>query len=107
MTASLGSAGVQHRVCQRPDLEYGEGVSELNPMAQRRALYVTAFFRALTTSLLGVLLGVYLAKLHVTGAAFGAVISSGLIGAALAAVLATFFADSFGRRRFLIALATL
>jgi MFS family permease len=31
----------------------------------------------------------------------------GLIGAALAAVLATFFADSFGRRRFLIGLALL
>jgi len=71
-------------------------------MIERRALYVTAFVRAVTTSLVGVLLGVYLARLGVTGASFGVVVSSGLVGAALAAVVATFFGDALGRRRFLL-----
>jgi hypothetical protein len=31
-------------------------------MSERRILYVTGFIRAVTTSLVGVLLGVYLAK---------------------------------------------
>jgi MFS family permease len=76
-------------------------------MLERRALYVTAFVRAVTTSLVGVLLGVYLARLNVTGPAFGAVVSSGLIGAALAAIVATFFGDMLGRRRFLMLLTLL
>lgn len=70
----------------------------------RHALYVTAFVRAATTSLTGVLIGVYLARLHVTGAAFGSVVSAGLVGAALAAVAATFLGDRLGRRRFLLLL---
>lgn len=76
-------------------------------MSERRALYVTAFLRAVTTSLVGVLLGVYLARLQVTGAAFGGVISAGLVGAALAALVATFFGDVLGRRRFLLLLTSL
>jgi len=76
-------------------------------MSQRRILYVTAFIRALTTSLVGVLLGVYLAKLELTGAAFGAVVSVGLLGAASAAVAATFLGDRIGRRRFLLLLTAL
>ncbi|MDP3153558.1 MAG: MFS transporter [Archangium sp.] len=81
--------------------------TDLDQPAERRALYLTAFFRALTTSLLGVLLGVFLARQHITGAAFGAIVSSGLVGAALAAICATFFADRWGRRRFLIVLSLL
>ncbi len=73
-------------------------------MHERRTLYVTAFVRALTTSLVGVSLGFHLARLGITGAAFGAVISAGLTGAALAAVVATFFGDSLGRRRLLVLL---
>ena len=76
-------------------------------MVDRRALYVTAFVRAVTTSLVGVLLGVYLARLNVTGALFGAIVSAGLVGATLAAVFATFFGDALGRRRFLQALTLL
>lgn len=76
-------------------------------MFERRALYVTAFLRAVTTALVGVLLGVYLARLEITGAAFGAIVSSGLIGAALAAVVATFAGDRIGRRRFLILVTSL
>ena len=76
-------------------------------MPERRALYVTAFVRAVTTSLVGVLLGVYLARLNLTGAAFGNIVSAGLFGAALAAIVATFFGDRLGRRRFLMLLTLL
>jgi MFS family permease len=73
----------------------------------RRLLYAVAFLRALTTSAIGVTLGAYLARLGLRGAELGAVLSCGLAGAALAAVIATFVADRVGRRRFLIALAAL
>jgi MFS family permease len=76
-------------------------------VTDRRLLYTTAFLRAVTTSLVGVLLGVYLGRQGISGAAFGSIVSSGLIGAAFAAVLATFFADRIGRRRFLLALTSL
>jgi len=76
-------------------------------MKERRVLYVTAFVRATTTSLVGVLLGVYLARLDITGAAFGAILSAGLAGAALAALVATFAGDQLGRRRFLMTLTLL
>src|SRR5262245_52898388 len=76
-------------------------------MHDRRTLYATAFLRAVTTSLTGVLLGVYLARLHVEGAEFGRIVSAGLVGAALAAVAATFLGDRFGRRRSLVVLTLL
>ena len=76
-------------------------------MFERRALYVTAFVRAVTTSLVGVLLGVYLARQNITGATFGSIISAGLVGAALAAVIAAFLGDRVGRRHFLILLTLL
>jgi MFS family permease len=73
-------------------------------MLARRILYVTAFARAVSTSLTGVLLGVYLARHGIVGAVFGAILSAGLLGAALAAVGATFFGDRVGRSRFLLVL---
>jgi len=76
-------------------------------MTDRRILYVTAFVRAITTSLVGVLIGVYLARENVPGAALGRIVSAGLVGAALAAVFATFFGDRLGRRRVLIVLTLL
>ena len=76
-------------------------------MSGRRIFYVTAFLRALATSLVGVLIGVQLARQGVTGAAVGAITSAGLGGAALAALLATLIGDRVGRRRFLVALAGL
>jgi MFS family permease len=76
-------------------------------MLERRVLYITAFVRAVTTSLVGVLIGVYLAHQGITGAALGTIVSTGLAGAALAAVVATFLADRIGRRRFLIVVAVL
>jgi MFS family permease len=76
-------------------------------MLERRALFVTAFLRAVATGLVGVLLGVYLARQEITGAAFGFIVSAGLVGATLAAVVATFFGDRVGRRRFLLLLTLL
>jgi MFS family permease len=54
-----------------------------------------------------VLIGVYLARQGITGAALGRIVSAGLVGAALAAAVATFLADRIGRRRFLTLLAAL
>src|SRR5262245_16747094 len=74
-------------------------------LADRRLLYATAFLRAITTSTIGVTAGSYLATLEVSPRALGAVISCGLAGASLAALVATLYADRIGRRRFLIATA--
>ena len=71
-------------------------------MSDRRVLLATAFLRSVTNGLVGVLLGVYLARLEISGRAFGAIVSAGLVGAALAAVVATFAGDRIGRRRFLV-----
>lgn len=68
----------------------------------RRLLYVSAFVRAMATSTAGVTLGGFLARLDARGAELGVIVSAGLAGAAVAAVLATFFADRIGRRRFLV-----
>ena len=73
----------------------------------RSLLYTVAFLRAVATSAIGVTLGTFLARLDLRGATLGLVMSCGLAGAALAAVITTFAADRFGRRRFLIALAVL
>lgn len=76
-------------------------------MLDRRTLYVTAFVRAVTTSLVGVLLGVYLARVEIVGSVFGAIVSAGLGGAVLAAIAATLLGDRFGRRRSLLLLTAL
>jgi MFS family permease len=70
-------------------------------------LYASAFVRALATGMLGVLLGIYLARVGLSVAATGAVITAGLAGAAVATLLGTVSADRVGRRRFLAALAIL
>ncbi len=76
-------------------------------MADRRPLYFAVFFRALATGMMGVLLGVHLAKLQVGAASSGLIIAAGLAGVAGAAVLATFAGDRWGRKRILIGLALL
>ncbi len=76
-------------------------------MTDRRILYAAAFLRALATGMVGVIAGLYLARLGLSPAASGLVIGGGLAGAALATLLATLRADRIGRRRFLIALAIL
>jgi phosphate-selective porin/MFS family permease len=62
-----------------------------------------AFLRALATGMVGVLLGTYLPALGLSPARCGVIVSVGLAGMASGAVLAMFFADRIGRRRFLLA----
>lgn len=76
-------------------------------ISDRRILYSTAFLRALATGMMGVLLGIYLARMTFTPAQIGLVLSSGLAGATLAALLVTLAGDRLGRRRLLFWLALL
>jgi MFS family permease len=76
-------------------------------MLDRRILFITAFVRSTTTSFVGVVIAVYLARLGLGGAALGTIVSVGLLGAAIAALLATLLADRVGRRRSLVTLALL
>ncbi len=73
----------------------------------RRILYTAAFLRALSTGLIGVLLGIYLAKLRFDAARIGYVTAAGLAGGAVATLLVTLAGDRFGRRKALVALAVL
>jgi MFS family permease len=73
----------------------------------RKILYAGAFIRSLATSLIGVLLGIYLAKLQFNPAEVGLVVGVGLAGAAVATWIVTLAGDRVGRRRALIALAIL
>jgi MFS family permease len=70
--------------------------------ADRSRIFATAFLRAVGTGMTGVLAGLYLARLGLSAASAGFVISAGLGGAALASLFATTSADRFGRRRFLV-----
>jgi MFS family permease len=71
----------------------------------RSLLYAAAFLRALATGLIGVLMGVYLAKLGMDAGEIGLVVGCGLAGGAAATFLATLRADRLGRRRLLMGLA--
>ena len=68
-------------------------------------LYLTAFLRAVSTGLIGVLLGIYLAKLRFDAAQIGSVIAAGLAGGACATLLVTLIGDRFGRKRALVCIA--
>lgn len=70
-------------------------------------LYATAFLRAVSTSLIGVLVALYLSRIGLRPGDIGPILSAGLAGAALAALGATFLADRVGRRRSLMALSAL
>jgi len=73
----------------------------------RTILYASAFLRALATGLIGVVLGIHLAKVGLAPAQIGVVVAAGLAGGAVATLLATFRGDRVGRRRLLIGLAML
>jgi MFS family permease len=68
----------------------------------QRLLYASAFVRAMAISTAGVTLGGFLGKLDAGGRELGIVVSAGLAGSAVAAILATLFADRIGRQRFLV-----
>lgn len=76
-------------------------------MTDRRILLNCAFLRAFATGLMGVLLGLYLARLDFSAAEIGVVIGVGLSGAALSSLIVTFLGDRLGRRRSLLVLALL
>lgn len=76
-------------------------------MDDRKLLFIAAFLRALALGMIGVLLAIYFAKLRYTPSLIGAIISIGLVGGALAALLVTFFGDDWGRRQSLVAIALL
>ncbi len=71
-------------------------------MTDRHLIYAATFLRALATGLLGVLLGVYLARMRFSAAEIGGVLTAGLVGATLGVVLATLAGDRIGRRRLLV-----
>jgi len=76
-------------------------------MHDRRLLYANAFLRALATGLIGVLLGLYLARRGFPASAIGLVVGAGLSGAALSALVMTYLGDRLGRRRSLMVLSLL
>lgn len=76
-------------------------------MTDRRILLLCAFLRAFATGLMGVLLGLYLARLQFNAGQIGVVIGVGLSGAALSSLIVTFLGDRLGRRRSLLVLALL
>ncbi|MFN0059042.1 MAG: MFS transporter [Planctomycetota bacterium] len=76
-------------------------------MNDRRLLFAAAFLRAVATGVIGVLLGIYLAKRGFDAAESGTVISAGLAGAMVAALFVTLFGDRFGRRRVLVLVSLL
>jgi MFS family permease len=76
-------------------------------MNDRQILYTTALLRSISIGMTGVLLGLYLARLNFAPAIMGVVITSGLMGAAAAALVVTLAGDRIGRKRTLLWLAAL
>lgn len=72
-----------------------------------KMIYAAALFRSLGIGLLGVVLGVYLARGGLSAFQIGLVIGSGLAGAALGTAAMSFLGDRVGRRRTLIVLSLL
>jgi MFS family permease len=73
----------------------------------RHLIYTAAFLRAVATGMIGILLGLYLARLGFDPSAIGLVLGAGLAGATLGVAAVTFLGDRLGRRRSLIWLALL
>src|SRR5262245_2439490 len=76
-------------------------------VSDRRLLYAAAFLRALATGMIGVLIGIDLARRGFDSAEIGLVVGVGLAGAALAALVVTLVGDRLGRRRALVAVTIL
>ncbi len=76
-------------------------------MRDRRLLYAAGFLRALATGVVGVLIGIDLARRGFDTAEIGLVVGAGLSGAALAALVVTLLGDRLGRRPVLVSVALL
>src|SRR5262249_39176316 len=79
----------------------------MSPVRARRLLYISGLVRATAASTAGVVMGGFIGKLNGYGTELGLVVSAGLAGAAVSAVVATFAADRIGRVRFLLAVSML
>jgi MFS family permease len=79
----------------------------VTPRALRNTLYAAAFLRALAIGMMAVLLGLYTARLGFSAPQIGAVLSSALWGAALAALLTLLVGHRFRQRTLLMALTAL
>lgn len=79
----------------------------MNPVRDRAILYCTGFLRAFATGMVGVLLGLYLARLGFGAAPIGLIVGVGLGGAALATLAVTVIGDRLPRRAWLIGLSLL
>jgi MFS family permease len=73
----------------------------------RRLLFTAAFLRALATGMIGVLIAIFLARRGFDPGQIGLVVSAGLLGATVAALVVTLFGDRLGRRRVLVVVALL
>ncbi len=76
-------------------------------MTDRLLLYGSAFLRAAATSMVAVLLGLYLAARGLDPLGIGLIVALGLAGAAVGTLLVTIRGDRFGRRRSLLAITAL
>jgi MFS family permease len=76
-------------------------------MGDRQSLYAAAFVRSVSTGMIGVLLGIYLADLKLHATTIGVVIGVGLAGATFATLAVTLLADRVGHRRSLTLIALL
>lgn len=76
-------------------------------MRDRRLIFVAVVLRALGTGMMGVLLGLYLARRGFSAETMGVLVAAGLAGAAVAALLATLSGERLGRKRFLVAVSLL
>jgi MFS family permease len=79
----------------------------LRASRDRTLLYAATLLRAVATGMIGVLAGIYLARLSLSSAQIGAVLSAGLAGATVALAAVTLLGDGAGRRRVLVAIAVL
>jgi MFS family permease len=70
-------------------------------------IYTAGFLRSLGVGLLGVVMGVYLARLGFSATRIGLVLGAGLAGISVATALISVLADRLGRRRTLLTLTVL
>jgi MFS family permease len=73
----------------------------------RRILYAAAFLRALAIGLMAVLIGLYAARLGFSAPQIGAILSSALWGAALAALVTLIIGGRVGQRTLLVSMSAL
>src|SRR5512146_2249606 len=73
----------------------------------RRLTYLAALLRGLAAGSISVLAAVYLAKRGFEETEVGLVLTAGFVGVACGTAYSTFLADRVGRRRSLVALASL